>query len=138
MTSTSRTTWPARTGANTRRDRSRRTTRPRARTAGRSPRTAPACPGCWPRPTPRAGGPPPGVRMARCLWREQDLALQDTLAREDWREYTPGPITPHYAAPRADGRPFPAHSPGLPLLLAPLYALGGRPLCVAVLTLMAA
>ena len=25
-----------------------------------------------------------------------------------------------------DGRPFPAHSPGLPLLLAPVYALGGR------------
>ena len=44
---------------------------------------------------------------------------RDNLAREDWREYTPGPVPPHYGAPRADGRPFPAHSPGLPLLLAP-------------------
>src|SRR6185503_1657577 len=64
--------------------------------------------------------------------------LRDNHAREDWREYTPGPIVPHYAAPRADGRPYPAHSPGLPLLLAPLYAMGGRPLCVLAMTLAAA
>ena len=85
-----------------------------------------------------SGDEPHYLLMAQSLWREHDLDLRDNMAREDWREYTPGPITPHYAAPRADGRPFPAHSPGLPLLLAPLYALGGRTLCVALLTLMAA
>ena len=36
----------------------------------------------------------------------------------------PGPAALR-RAPRADGRPFPAHSPGLPVLLAPVYA-GGR------------
>jgi hypothetical protein len=85
-----------------------------------------------------SGDEPHYLLMAQSLWREHDLDLRDNHAREDWREYTPGPIVPHYGAPRADGRPFPAHSPGLPLLLAPLYALGGRPLCVAVLTLAAA
>jgi hypothetical protein len=85
-----------------------------------------------------SGDEPHYLLMAQSLWREHDLDLQDNLAREDWREYTPGPLTPHYAAPRADGRPFPAHSPGLPLLLSPLYALGGRSLCVVVLTLMGA
>ncbi|PYQ54483.1 MAG: hypothetical protein DMF78_05795, partial [Acidobacteria bacterium] len=85
-----------------------------------------------------SGDEPHYLLMAQSLWREHDLDLRDNMAREDWREYTPGPVTPHYAAPRADGRPFPAHSPGLPLLLAPLYALGGRTLCVALLTLMAA
>ena len=40
---------------------------------------------------------------------------------------------PHYGAPRADGRPYPAHSPGLPLLLAPLYALAGGSACVLAL-----
>src|SRR6266536_1456357 len=85
-----------------------------------------------------SGDEPHYLLMAQSLWREGDLDLRDNLEREDWREYTPGPITPHFAAPRADGRPFPAHSPGLPLLLAPLYALGGRPLCIAALTLLAA
>jgi hypothetical protein len=85
-----------------------------------------------------SGDEPHYLLMAQSLWREHDLDLRDNHAREDWREYTPGPITPHYGAPRADGRPYPAHSPGLALLLAPLYALGGRPLCVIALTLAAA
>jgi hypothetical protein len=85
-----------------------------------------------------SGDEPHYLLMAQSLWREHDLDLRDNHAREDWREYTPGPIVPHYAAPRADGRPYPAHSPGLPLLLAPLYALGGRPVCVLALTLAAA
>ena len=85
-----------------------------------------------------SGDEPHYLLMAQSLWREHDLDLRDNQAREDWREYTPGPIAPHYGAPRADGRPYPAHSPGLALLLAPLYALGGRPLCVIALTLAAA
>ena len=85
-----------------------------------------------------SGDEPHYLLMAQSLWREGDLDLRDNLAREDWREYTPGPMAPHFGAPRADGRPFPAHSPGLPVLLAPLYALGGRSLCVIALTLAAA
>ncbi|HEU0106980.1 MAG TPA: hypothetical protein VFT38_12460 [Vicinamibacteria bacterium] len=85
-----------------------------------------------------SGDEPHYLLMAQSLWREHDLDLRDNHARQDWREYTPGPITPHYGAPRVDGRPYPAHSPGLALLLAPLYALGGRPLCVIAMTLAAA
>jgi hypothetical protein len=85
-----------------------------------------------------SGDEPHYLLMAQSLWREGDLDLRDNLAREDWREYTPGPLGPHYGAPRKDGRPFPAHSPGLPLLLAPAYAIGGRPGTVAVLALAAA
>jgi hypothetical protein len=85
-----------------------------------------------------SGDEPHYLLMAQSLWREGDLDLADNLAREDWRENTPGPIAPHYGAPRADGRPFPAHSPGLPLVLAPVYAVGGRLACVLVLALMAA
>ena len=85
-----------------------------------------------------SGDEPHYLLMAQSLWREHDLDLRDNHARQDWREYTPGPIVPHYGAPRADGRPYPAHSPGLPFLLAPLYALGGRALCVMALALAAA
>jgi hypothetical protein len=85
-----------------------------------------------------SGDEPHYLMMARSLWREGDLDLRDNFAREDWREDTPGPVAPHYGAPRSDGRPFPAHSPGLPFLLAPFYALGGRLACIAVLALAAA
>src|SRR6185369_2825760 len=76
--------------------------------------------------------------MAQSLAREHDLDLRDNYEREDYREYTPGVVAPHWAAPRADGRPFPAHSPGLPFLLALPYALGGRAACAMVLAVMAA
>lgn len=85
-----------------------------------------------------SGDEPHYLLMAQSLWREGDLLLEDNLAREDYLEYTPGPVRPHYGAPRKDGRPYPAHSPGLPLLLAPVYALGGRLLCVALLGVVAA
>jgi hypothetical protein len=85
-----------------------------------------------------SGDEPHYLLMAQSLWREGDLQVEDNIAREDFLEYTPGPVRPHYGAPRQDGRPYPAHSPGLPALLAPVYALGGRRLCVAVLGVMAA
>jgi hypothetical protein len=85
-----------------------------------------------------SGDEPHYLLMARSLWSEGDLDLRDNHAREDWRADTPGPVAPHYGAPRADGRPFPAHSPGLPFLLAPVYAAGGRLACVVVLSLLAA
>lgn len=85
-----------------------------------------------------SGDEPHYLLMAQSLWREGDLDLRDNLARQDFREYTPGPIAPHWGAPRKDGRPFPAHSPGLPVLLAPFYALWGRLGCVFVLGLLAA
>jgi len=84
------------------------------------------------------GDEPHYLLMARSLWREGDLDLRDNFAREDWKDDTPGPVAPHYGAPRRDGRPYPAHSPGLPFLLAPVYAWAGRLGCVAILALAAA
>jgi hypothetical protein len=80
-----------------------------------------------------SGDEPHYLVMAQSLWREHDLDLRDNYAREDWREFRGGSTEPHYAAPRRDGRPFPGHSPGLPFLLAPVYALGGRMACAAAL-----
>ncbi len=85
-----------------------------------------------------SGDEPHYLIQAQSLWRDRDLDLRNNYDSEQWREYTPGPIAPHYGAPRRDGRPFPAHSPGLPLLLAPVYAVGGRAACVVLLALMAA
>jgi hypothetical protein len=85
-----------------------------------------------------SGDEPHYLLMAQSLWREGDLELHDNFARGDYLEYVPGLAAPHYGAPRRDGRPFPAHSAGLPLLLAPAYALAGRAGCVVLLALLAA
>jgi hypothetical protein len=85
-----------------------------------------------------SGDEPQYLLMAQSLWREGDLDLRDNLERGDYLEYTPGPLAPHYGNPRRDGRPFPAHSPALSLLMAPLYALGGRRLCAVGLGLCGA
>lgn len=85
-----------------------------------------------------SGDEPHYLLMAQSLWREHDLDLRDNLERGDYQQYTPGPLLPHYGAPRPDGRPFPAHGVGLPLALAPAFALGGRRLCAVLIALAAA
>jgi len=85
-----------------------------------------------------SGDEPHYLLMAQSLWNERDLDLRDNFDRQDYLEYTPGPVGPHYGNPRRDGRPFPAHSPGLPILLAPFYAIGGRRACVLLLALCGA
>jgi hypothetical protein len=85
-----------------------------------------------------SGDEPHYLVMAQSLWRDHDLDLRDEYGGEEWAEFVPGPLRPHWGGPRADGRPFPAHSPGLPLLLAPAYAALGREGCVLLMTLVAA
>jgi hypothetical protein len=84
-----------------------------------------------------SGDEPHYLVMAQSLWRDHDLDLRDEYESEEWAEFVPGPLRPHWGSPRADGRPFPAHSPGLPLLLAPAYAALGREGCVLLMALMA-
>jgi hypothetical protein len=76
--------------------------------------------------------------MAQSLWREGDLDLRDNFERGDYLEYVPGLGRLPHGTLRADGRPISTHSVGLPTLLAPVYALGGRVACVALLALLAA
>ena len=85
-----------------------------------------------------SGDEPHYLLMAQSLWRDGDLELRDNLERGETKEYTPADIRPHWGAPRADGRPFPAHGVGLPTLLAPAYALGGRRASVLLLAALGA
>jgi hypothetical protein len=85
-----------------------------------------------------SGDEPHYLLMAQSLWRDGDLELRDNMERGETKEYTPAELRPHWGAPRADGRPFPAHGVGLPALLAPVYALGGRRACVLFLAALGA
>lgn len=76
--------------------------------------------------------------LTQSLWSEGDLDIADNYEREDYKAYTPGMGEMPWGTLRADGRPISTHSPGLPAVLAPVYALGGRTACVLVLALAAA
>jgi hypothetical protein len=77
------------------------------------------------------------LMLTQSLWREHDLDLEDNFARGDHLEYTPGMGAMPFGTFRQDGRPISTHSPGLPFVLAPVYALGGRTACVVFLALLA-
>ena len=78
------------------------------------------------------------LMMTQSVWREGDLDLRDNFARGDHLEYLSGYDRMAGGARRADGRSYPLHSAGLPVLIAPAYALGGRGACVVLLALLAA
>lgn len=78
------------------------------------------------------------LMLAQSLWREHDLDLADNFARGDQLEFMPGLSAMPFGTFRADGRPITTHSVGLPLLLAPFYALGGRSACVLLLAALGA
>ncbi len=75
--------------------------------------------------------------MAQSLWREHDLDLRDNFERGDHHEYLGGLDRMPGGARRKDGRSYPTHSAGLPALVAPAYALGGRAGCAVFLALVA-
>jgi hypothetical protein len=77
------------------------------------------------------------LMMAQSLWREHDLDLRDNFARGDFNEYLSGYDHMPGGTRRADGRSYPTHSPGLPFLVAPVYALGGRFACLVFLAVAA-
>jgi hypothetical protein len=78
------------------------------------------------------------LMMAQSLWREGDIDLRDNFARGDHLEYLGGFDHMPGGTRRADGRSYPTHSAGLSVLLAPVYAFGGRQACAVLLALLAA
>lgn len=90
------------------------------------------------RVVPASGDEVEYLMLAQSLWREHDLDLADNFARGDQLEFMAGLGEMPFGTFRADGRPITTHSVGLPLLLAPFYALGGRPACVLLLAALGA
>ena len=73
------------------------------------------------------GDEPHYLIMAQSLWRDGDLAIEDNHAREEYKEYyaTTDVLAPHYLTRGTDGEIYSVHPVGLPVVLAPVYALGG-------------
>ncbi len=71
------------------------------------------------------GDEPHYLLAAHSLVTDGDFDLADNYARGDYARFYPGPLGPHVRV-GVDGRSYLSHDVGLPILIAPAYALGGR------------
>ncbi len=84
------------------------------------------------------GDEPHYLVIAQSLLLDGDLTIEDVHRRGDYRAYYAGDLPPHVQKRGRDGRIYSVHAPGLPVLVAPAFALGGYPAVVVFLVLLAA
>ncbi|HQZ38286.1 MAG TPA: hypothetical protein PLH72_04535 [Vicinamibacterales bacterium] len=72
-----------------------------------------------------AGDEPHYLVIAQSLWRDGDFKIENNHQRGDYREYFGQDLEPHYLTRGADEEIYSIHPVGLPILLAPVYGLGG-------------
>ena len=84
-----------------------------------------------------AGDEPHYLVIAQSLWRDGDFKIENNHQRGDYREYFSRDLDPHYLTRGADGEIYSIHPVGLPLLLAPVYGVGGYPGVLLALIAMA-
>jgi hypothetical protein len=84
------------------------------------------------------GDEPHYLVLAQSLWRDGDFKIENNHTREDYKEYYPGDLKPHYLTRGADSEIYSIHPVGMPLLMAPVYGAGGYEAVVFALILMAA
>jgi hypothetical protein len=86
-----------------------------------------------------AGDEPHYLVMAQSIWRDGDLKIENNHARGDYREYYfRAPLKPDYLTRGVDNEIYSIHPVGMPVLMAPVYALGGYWAVVSALVLFAA
>jgi hypothetical protein len=74
---------------------------------------------------PPAGDEPHYLLIAQSLLADHDLTVSNNYEQADYLTYYAGPLRPHYARPAKDGSLYSGHGPGLPVLIAPAFAIGG-------------
>jgi hypothetical protein len=80
-----------------------------------------------PGPAGPQGDEPHYLVMAQSLLSDGDLDLTDEFAAREYAPFYGGGLAPHTSPNTPPGRLYSMHSPGLPALLLPAYALGGYP-----------
>ena len=84
------------------------------------------------------GDEPHYLVVAQSLWRDGDLRIENNHTRGDYQEYFHRTLTPHYLTRGVDRQIYSIHPIGMPVLMTPVYALGGYDLVVYALLLLAA
>jgi hypothetical protein len=84
------------------------------------------------------GDEPHYLVIAQSLWRDGDLRIENNHTRGDYQEYFHRTLTPHYLTRGVDRQIYSIHPIGMPVLMTPVYAIGGYDLVVYALLLLAA
>ena len=85
-----------------------------------------------------AGDEPHYLVIAQSLWRDHDLKIENNHVRGDYREYFGQDLEPHYLTRGADSEIYSIHPVGMPVVIAPVLAVGGYRAVVVLFILMAA
>lgn len=84
------------------------------------------------------GDEPHYLIIAQSLWNDHDLKIENNHQQRDYAAYFKQNLAPHYLTRGKDGEIYSIHPVGLPIVLAPVYALGGYPLVVFAMLAMGA
>ena len=84
------------------------------------------------------GDEPHYLVITQSLLYDHDLKIENNHARGDYRAYFPGDLAPHVGARGRNGAVYSIHSPGIPVLVLPAFALGGYRGVVVFLILLSA
>ena len=71
------------------------------------------------------GDEPHYMVIAQSLLKDRDLKIENNHVRGDYYEYFAGPLRPHYLARGRNGEIYSVHAPGLPAIIAPVFAAFG-------------
>jgi hypothetical protein len=85
-----------------------------------------------------AGDEPHYLVITQSLFLDHDLRIENNHQRRDYESYYAGDLPMHYLKTGADGQVYSVHSPGLPALILPAFALAGYRGVVAFLVMLAA
>src|SRR4029450_12137977 len=71
------------------------------------------------------GDEPHYLLIVQSLLKDGDIKVANNYEQKDYLEYWGGLLRPHFSRPGLNGDHYPGHSPGLPVLVAPAFAIGG-------------
>jgi len=85
-----------------------------------------------------AGDEPHYLVIAQSLLTDHDLQIENNHRRGDYHAYFPGELRPDYLRRGTNDQIYSIHAPGLPAVVAPVFAVAGYPGVMVFLALVAA